>query len=59
MYPPDYRLNVSYNASYRSNGTPNTSQIIFIPSTGPIALYIGQNIIDVAENIEIIEIYKS
>ena len=41
-----YRLTVSYNARYHNNGSLNTSQIIPIASIGPIALYIGQNIID-------------
>ena len=41
-----YRLNVSYIASYHSNGTLNTSQISYISSNGPMPLYIGQNNID-------------
>ena len=41
-----HRLTVSYIASYHSNGTPNISKSLCIPSIGPIALYMGQNTTD-------------
>ena len=47
-----YRPNVSYIIRNHNNSTPNTAQILSIPSIGLTALYIGQNIIDMgAEHI--------